>query len=378
MTNILYVCPSTGIGGAETFLKHSFDHHNSDEFKVHYLLFRQGPLYDFLQKKGASVYLTSHQPRLSKWSDQVMVRKKIRDVINEQKIDIVHSTMAYGALFSSWATKQMKVKHIWFQHGPASGWMDRVASILPHNGLAVNSHYTSDRQRSLENPLRFFIPRETPIEKILLGTDIERPDDSTVESFKNETLHKFNIDAQKTIISMLCRIQNWKGLHIFLEAIEQLKDLHPQIHGVIWGEAFGGSEYFDSLQNTIKQKNLPVTLAGPTDDASKALSMADILVNASIQPEPFGLSIIEAMMVGTVPIAPKEGGPLEIISNGKDGMLFKPRQSGDLAQKIKTLINDKELLKKLSSEAQQSALNKFQAQRAIQHLEQFYNKVLQA
>ena len=377
MKNILYICPSTGVGGAETFLKHSFTHSDKSQYKNHYLLFNQGPLYQFLIDKGASVHLTSHRPRLSKWSDQVRVRKQIRDLIDEHKIDLVHSTMAYGALFGAWAAKQMNVKHIWFQHGPASGWMDKVASLLPHDGLAVNSHYTSQKQRELENSLRFFIPRKIPIEKILLGTDIQKPSDNEVSKYKDELLKKHGVDSSKIIIAMLCRIQPWKGVHILLEALDEIKDLHPKIHCFIWGDAFGGNEYYDSLQKTISEKKLPATLAGLSEKVELSLSCSQALVNASTQPEPFGLSIIEGMTMGAVPIAPDEGGPLEIISNGKNGLLFKSRQAPSLAQKIKTLIADQELCLKLSTEAQETARNKFQAIRAIQHLEQFYEKVLQ-
>ena len=378
MKNILYICPSTGVGGAETFLKHSFIHCDREKYKVHYLLFSQGPLYSYLVDNNASVYLTSHQPRLSKWGDQVKIRKQIRGIINEQKIDLVHSTMAYGALFGAWPAKQMNVKHIWFQHGPASGWMDRVASLLPHNGLAVNSHYTSQKQRELENPIRFFIPRCLPIEKILLGTSIKKPPDDQITSYRSQLLKKHNVDESKIIISMLCRIQPWKGVHVLLDALKELKEIHPKIHCFIWGDAFGGNDYFESLKKTISDNSLPATLVGLSDQVELALSSSDILVNASIQPEPFGLSIIEGMTVGAVPVVPNEGGPLEIISNGKDGLIFKARQAPDLAHKLKKLASDPELLKLLSDETMKTAENKFQASRAIKHLEQFYDKVLQS
>jgi glycosyltransferase involved in cell wall biosynthesis len=378
MTHILYICPSTGVGGAETFLKQSFIHSDKENYKVHYLLFKQGALYDFLTKNKASVYLMGHRPRISKWGDHQLVRQKIRDIVNEQNIDIIHSTMAYGAIFAAWPAKQMGIKHVWFQHCVATGWMDRAASLLPHNGLMVNSHYTSQRQRELENSFRFLIPRTLPIEKILLGTDIQKPEVTRSQSFRSELNNKYNIDSSKIIISMLCRVQSPKGVHLLLEALELLKDFHPKIHCLIWGDAFGGDEYFNQMNKTIKQNQLPASLAGHCENVDLALSNSKILVNSSTQPESFGLSIIEAMMVGCVPIAPKEGGPLEIISHGKDGMLFKPRQAEDLAQNIKTLLSDSELLDRLSQETQKTAENKFQAQRTIQHLEQFYSKVMQS
>lgn len=377
MTNVLYICPSAGVGGAETFLKQSFTYCDKEKFKNHYFLFDTGPLYDALKAQGASVYLASQRPRISSLSDQNLIRKQIRKIIDEENIKIVHSTMAYAAIFAAWAAKQMNVKHVWFQHGPVGGWMSRLASILPHTGLIVNSHYTSEQQRKVENPFRFIIPRCLPIEKILLGTEVQPPASDELNSFKSQLFSKYNLSSDTLVISMLCRIQEWKGVHVLLDAIKILQDqMDLKFHCFIWGKAFKGKSYFESLENQIQSQKLPATLAGHSENVALPLSLSNILVNASIEPEPFGLSIIEGMMLGAVPVVPNEGGPIEIVSHGTDGLHFKSRQPEDLAYQLKTLLTDSNLREKLSQEAQSKAENKFHAKRAIQHLEQFYQKVL--
>ena len=155
----------------------------------------------------------------------------------------------------------MNVKHIWFQHGPASGWMDRLASILPHDGLVVNSHYTSEKQRQLENPFRFIIPRRLPIEKILLGTDIEMPSESEKTEFREQLIKTHHLSPDTFIISMLCRIQPWKGVHLLVEALEELqaKTLNRPIHAFIWGEAFNGVQktyYIPQHKSGLRENDL--------------------------------------------------------------------------------------------------------------------------
>lgn len=379
MYKVLYICPSSGIGGAETFLKQTFQKVDSNKFQNHYLLFRTGPLFDFLQENGARVHLLKQPPKLSQINDHKLVHEELRNIINENSINLVHSTMAYGALFAARTCKQMNIPHVWFQHGPASGWMDRIASVLPHNGLIVNSHYTSKKQRELENPVRFLIPREIPIEKLLLGTSITPPSLEEAQDYKAQLLTQYSLAKETIVISMLCRLQTWKGVHVLIEALTLLKKetLDKPYYCFIWGDAFKGTEYRDELKRMIDEQALPAKLMGTSPSVPLSLGATDIIVNASTQPEPFGLSIIEGMMTGAVPIVPNEGGPLEIVSNGKDGLIFQARQAGSLAKNIKTLLADSELRLKLSTEAKTTAENKFNANRAISQLETFYQKVLQ-
>lgn len=379
MRKVLYICPSAGIGGAETFIKQTCANANRSEFENHYLLFRTGPLHQDLNKMGASVSVLPRIPRLSKWVDHRMVRAEIKRIVNQHSIDLVHSTMAYGALFTGSICKQLKVPHVWFQHGPASGWMDRVAAILPHNGLIVNSHFTSQRQRELENPVRFLIPRQIPIEKILLGTQSLALNSTQRQQHRQQLLQEHGLPDNTIVIAMLCRIQEWKGVHLLLDALAKLKtdNLPSNYFCFIWGDAFGGSTYFDQLKNQITTQQLPAVLKGASHNVHQALDAVDIMVNASIQPEPFGLSIIEGMMAGAIPVVPSEGGPIEIVTNGKDGLIFKARSCQSLAQQLRTLLVDDELRRRLAEQAQVTAKTKFNAERPIAQLEQFYNKVLQ-
>jgi len=378
MKKVLYICPTSSIGGAETFLLQTATHGHLEEYENHYLLFRTGPLYDRLSKLNVHVHVLKSPPQLSNGADRKMVSQKMIEIINDNNINLVHSTMAYGALFAARTCKSMGIPHVWFQHGPASGWMDRLAAVLPHNGLVVNSHFTGKTQRCLENPMRFFIPRNNPIEKILLGTDEIEFSNDEVENHKKKILTQLEMDSSTTLIGMLCRIQEWKGVHIFLDAIAELnKDKTlPHFCGVIWGEAFKGKEYYNKLVEKVQNENLPVLFAGHSENAHLSLATCDILVNASIQPEPFGLSIIEAMTVGTVPIVPDEGGPIEIVSNGKNGLWFNSRSSRSLAKHIRKLLSDSKLRQTLSENAKSTSKQKYTADRAITHLENFHKKIM--
>ena len=77
---------------------------------------------------------------------------------------------------------------------------------------------------------------------------------------------------------------------------------------------------------------------------------ADICVFPS-RLEGFGIVILEAMASGIPIIASNTGGIREIISNGKNGMLFKPGDADALSKAILALYQDLDLRKKISQAA---------------------------
>ncbi|MFC2154855.1 glycosyltransferase, partial [Candidatus Altiarchaeota archaeon] len=75
--------------------------------------------------------------------------------------------------------------------------------------------------------------------------------------------------------------------------------------------------------------------------------------------EPFGLTILEAAASGLPVVATKNGGPSEIITPGEHGFLIEPRNSQDIADKIKKIIKDPKLWQKISEKGRQNVLERY-------------------
>ncbi len=65
--------------------------------------------------------------------------------------------------------------------------------------------------------------------------------------------------------------------------------------------------------------------------------------------EAFGRTILEGMLLKKPVIATNSGGVPEIIKNGENGLLYRPGNYRELANKIKLLINNPKLAKKISA-----------------------------
>ena len=72
-------------------------------------------------------------------------------------------------------------------------------------------------------------------------------------------------------------------------------------------------------------------LVGHVEDMPAAMMLADIVVNASTQPEAFGRTIVEAQAMARLVIASDHGGARETIVDGETGYLFPPGDAAALA-----------------------------------------------
>jgi len=154
---------------------------------------------------------------------------------------------------------------------------------------------------------------------------------------------EFGIPADATVIGIVGHLQRWKGQLLVAEAVAQARQRHPDLYCLIVGGVHRlGAEYAGELRERIAALELDrhVILAGARRDVPACLDAMDIVIHSSIRAEPFGRVMIEAMALGRPLIAPREGGPLEIIVDGETGILVAPRDATALADAIMQLVAD--------------------------------------
>jgi glycosyltransferase involved in cell wall biosynthesis len=83
-----------------------------------------------------------------------------------------------------------------------------------------------------------------------------------------------------------------------------------------------------------------VEFRGFREDVAGELARLDILVHASLIPEPFGQVVVEGMAAGLPVVAPRAGGPSEVIEHDVTGLLYEPGDARALASCIGDLADD--------------------------------------
>ena len=111
----------------------------------------------------------------------------------------------------------------------------------------------------------------------------------------------------------------------------------------------------------------------PHEEVLKYMSLSDVFVLPSLS-EGFPNVVLEAMASGLPIVATKVGGLPEIVKNGENGFLIKPRNSKELAKKILLILNDKELSGRMSKNNIKEA-KKYSYENVVDNLEKVYFKV---
>lgn len=138
---------------------------------------------------------------------------------------------------------------------------------------------------------------------------------------------------------MLGRIAPWKGQDLFLRAFAAAF-ADGQERAVLVGTAmFGEQDYERELRELAARLGLDgrVEFRGFREDVWSELAAFDVLVHASVIPEPFGQVVLEGMAAGLPVIAPDEGGPASMIADGETGVLFASRDAERLAAAMRAL-----------------------------------------
>jgi glycosyltransferase involved in cell wall biosynthesis len=169
-----------------------------------------------------------------------------------------------------------------------------------------------------------------------------------------------------------------KGHDIFIRAAKMVLEKRDDIRFVIVGEdKTADGKNRRELERLISGLGLQerVNLAGWTDKVPTALAGMDIFVSAA-RSEPFGLVMVEAMMAGLPVIASGSEGALEIIEDGKSGLLVPVGDHVELAATILALVGDDKQRNGLASAGRERARLYFSLDRMVDETESFYMDIL--
>jgi glycosyltransferase involved in cell wall biosynthesis len=137
-----------------------------------------------------------------------------------------------------------------------------------------------------------------------------------------------------------------KGVHVLIEAT---KALRGQFEAHIHGDPTVFPDYVAALRRAAT--GLPIAFRdgfdrGRIDDVYEGF---DVLVVPSLWPENSPLVIHEAFMHHVPVVAARVGGVPELVGHEVNGLLYEPFEAGSLAASLQRLIDDRELLARLSA-----------------------------
>lgn len=184
--------------------------------------------------------------------------------------------------------------------------------------------------------------------------------------------------SREPLIACVGRLEPWKGQHVLVEALPAVFTAHPEAQ--VWfvgGAAVNKPEYLPALEQRCRELGIEnrVSFTGPRTDIPEILRRAAMLVLPSVEPEPFGRTLVEAMAAGCPPVATAAGGPLEIIENGVTGILVQPGDPDSLAEALIHLLDEPAQARQLGKFGRNTAVEQFSLDRMVGEMSSLLNEV---
>ena len=181
--------------------------------------------------------------------------------------------------------------------------------------------------------------------------------------------NKFVVGTVGAIVSL-----EGKGQQYLIEAISKLRKDYPDIAGLIVGDGAGKQ----LQQDYAKQLGADdiVKFTGYQSDIPKFLRTMNIFCLLSCSSEGFGNVNLEAEFLKIPVITTNIGGIPETIVDGVTGFIIEPRNTDMVMEKIKKLIEDKELAKNMGIAGNNFVKENFSKEKLVANLTKIYESIL--
>lgn len=186
------------------------------------------------------------------------------------------------------------------------------------------------------------------------------------DEIPNRILFAGSIIRRKNVIGLV------KAMRILKE---EIKEVELRIAGGVQER-----NYYEMVKKCVQENDLlnNVRFLGQLSDDDLLKEYANCSVVASLSfEETSGMVIQQAMACGKASVASRNGGFSCILQDGKTGFLVGSKDVEGCAEKLHSLIIDKELRVSLGQSAKREALNRFKAEVVAKQTYAIYQEVLE-
>lgn len=356
--NILFIARTMGLGGTENVVLQLCEILSGRVNKI--VVCSSGGVHEQkLQTMGIKHYFIPDVASKSPL-DMLKTYRSIKSIIKKEQITIVHSHHRMAAFYAEISSPKSVIK-VANAHNTFQDKKKLTQFAYRHTKVVAVGEMVK------KNLAEFF---EIPDRQVSVIHNAVKPFDGTlktIEALKREKKERH------ILIGNIGRLSEQKGMSYFIDAAEIVTKSHPEVRFVIVGDG----ELKGRLHEYVKSKRLQdvFLFLGYRNDIQNVISQLDFIVLSSLW-EGLPLTPIEAYSVGKTVIGTAVDGTQEIIRDGVDGYLIKPRNSSQIAEKMIALIEQPEIREKMELQAMQRYMEEFSYKKLEQRYMDFYKEIV--
>ena len=361
---VLALFPSAAGGGAERLVMEQILHHNREAFDYAVVALRRGPLHAIFSEH-TQYACTNALTTFSPW-----VLWRLRRLVRRRGIQLLH-THLQEADFYGYLLKRMQPDLVWLstRHNTddfRTRWFWRTVNRTMARPL--------NRVIAVSQAVGTFVQQNEgiasdKIDVVLNGVDLA-PFEAAAD--RVSARRELGLNDEDFAVGVVGRLARQKGHRYLLQAAAMLRE---QLPGMVIMLAGQGS-LRGSLERLARDLGIAdrVRFLGFQRDTARFYRALDVFCLPSLF-EGLSLALVEAMASGCVIIATRANGIVEVIENGRNGLLVAAADPSELAAALMR-VHHHDTDGDLGDRARADAHARFDVLRTIREVEQAYLRLL--
>ena len=273
--------------------------------------------------------------------------------------------------------------HEWMVAAAMAG----VPCVVHERGL---SESYSRLDRTLARRLALIIPmsrwirdhmvsRGVSPDNIRIMYDGLDPDSRVATRRALDLRQQWGVHDDQRVVGIVGNVREWKGQETVVRAMIEVARTYPNVVCFIVGASTAADGPFEArLKRLIAEAGIGenVRFTGYQNDVPSFVNMMEFVIHASVQPEPFGMVVLEAMAQRKAVIGSRAGGVIEMLLEGETGYSFPPGDWRVLASLMVKLLSDANHAKQLGENGYHRLINSFTMKRYMSDLHEAYRAIL--
>lgn len=295
------------------------------------------------------------------------VIKQVNQYIKQHDIDIVYATESQGIPNAAFGCVGTKAKMIAYR-GTSGGMYktdpsNYLCMLHPRiNGvICVSSAVTVNVKDKVRKAIK------TNVQTIYKGHDLSW--------YKEPSVDLASLGSDNTYFNILCvgSPRTHKGTHILLEAAKELSDI-TDLRIILVGDKLQQEPFITQIRDSGMSER--IIQPGFRNDVPAIAKGCELLILPSLSKEGLTRTVLEALSNGTPVVASANDGVVETITNGFNGYLVPIGDASAIAEKIRMLYQDRQLLNKLADNATKIIKTKMSHDKTIEKMEAYFIEML--
>ena len=336
----------------------------------------EGPLAEMLRKLGlpfepapSGRYLNG----ANLWRDAGFVLSQtlpFARYLRQREVRIVHTNDGYS--HTTWAlpTRAAGARLLWHHRKDPDA-----------KGLRYLAPWAADRVVSVSH---FAAPKPGLFSAARKGTVVHSPFDTDAPavdrtSARRTLLEELGGGPDTRVVGFFGNLMARKRPLLFVDAIAEMRACAP--HLALAAPIFGEDreDLTGAMMNRARARGVAdcIRLMGFRYPPERWLAACEVLLVPAVD-EPFGRTLIEAMLLGTVVVAAASGGNPEAIRDGITGCLVPPDDAAAFAERTLGLLAAPAVMASLADGARQDARGRFGLRQHADAIMRVYDAMLSA